>query len=90
MYIFSIMSVVVLVVQLALSSPAISTQKMLFALRSGGVLIAYQSSLAMLFLRRILNQLDMTHHSNVMQTAIGTDFGVRARDDTFFPDVLIL
>lgn len=86
MYIFSMMSVVVLVVQLALSSPAISTQKMLFALRSAGVLIAYQGSLAILFLRRILNQLDMAPHSNVMQTAIGTDFGVRSPSFHTFPN----
>ena len=83
MYIFTISSVVVLVVQLSLNSPEISSQKVLFALRSAGVLIAYQSSLAILFLRRIFDQLDQGNPGKdvlgtgpqTLQTAIASEFG---------------
>jgi hypothetical protein len=71
MYIFTMSSVIILVVQLSLDTPELASQKVLFGLRSAGVLLAYQSSLAILFLRRILDQIDMGPIGGGMQTAIG-------------------
>lgn len=56
MYIFTITAAIILVIQIALDAPTVNSQKVLFGLRSIGVLIAYQSSIALLYFRRILGQ----------------------------------
>ena len=56
MYIFTVTAAIILVIQIALDAPTVNSQKVLFALRSIGVLLAYQSSIALLYFRRILGQ----------------------------------
>jgi len=58
MYIFTVTVAIILVLQTSLDNNSVSAQKVLFALRSIGVLVAYQSGLALLYVRRILGQLD--------------------------------
>ena len=54
-YLFFTTAAVVLTVQVTLRNDDVSDQRVLFGLRSVGTLIAYQGSLALLYLRRILD-----------------------------------
>jgi hypothetical protein len=54
-FLFALVAAVVLVVEITLNEPTVSAQKVLFGLRSIGVLICYQGSIGMLFLRRIFD-----------------------------------
>ena len=51
---FALVASVTLVVEMTLNDPKVSAQKVLFGIRSIGVLLAYQGSIGMLFLRRIV------------------------------------
>jgi hypothetical protein len=59
-FLFALVAAVVLVVQIALNNSTVSAQKVLFGLRSVGLLLAFQSSIGMLFLRRILDSQHQT------------------------------
>lgn len=56
MYIFSLIALILLVLHVSLDTNSRSSQELLFALRSAGILLAYQTTIAMLFLRRILHK----------------------------------
>jgi len=56
MYLFSVLAVVVLAVHVALPSETRQDQMVRFAVRSGAVLLAYQTAIALLFLRRFLHK----------------------------------
>jgi hypothetical protein len=56
MYLFALTAGIVLVVQLALSHQQVHDQRVLFAIRSVGILAAYQASISVLDLRRILDR----------------------------------
>lgn len=92
MYIFTLVSMIVVVVQLSLNSPDFNSQKVVFAVRSAGVLLAYQGSLSILFLRRILDQLDLRGIGGELQTAImggpGLSFGDSPHLKTEISDAL--
>ena len=62
MYIFTVTSAIILVIQIALNTEKVSAQKVLFGLRSVGVLICYQSSLSLLYFRRILGQTEVAKY----------------------------
>jgi len=62
MYIFSVTAAIMMVIQVALNTDNVSVQKVLFGLRSIGVILAYQSSLALLYLRRILGSEQVTKY----------------------------
>lgn len=63
MYIFTVTAAIILVIQIALNSPDVNSQKVLFGLRSIGVMAAYQSSLALLYFRRILGQTEVNKYA---------------------------
>lgn len=85
MYTITIAALVGVSVQLALNEPELAAQKVLFGLRSAGVLLAYQASLAILFLRRMLDQFEFgttggaskgAREKELLQnTFLGTAFG---------------
>jgi len=56
MYIFTVTAAIILVIQIALNNQEVNAQKVLFGLRSVGILVAYTSSISLLYFRRILGQ----------------------------------
>jgi hypothetical protein len=55
-FLFSLTSGVVLAIQITLNHPLVADQKVLFGLRSCGTLVAFQGSIALLYLRRIMDK----------------------------------
>ena len=82
-YLFTTLSAVVLVTQIALSHDSLQNERVLFGLRSVGLLVAFQGSIALLYLRRILRKRHSPALPGIRRVPV-LGLGLGGRDDMLY------